>query len=65
MAHTGRATHKDSHAEPRPATKQIGIRLPVRLTDRLEAIARAESNQLSSVVRRLLTAALNSGDEAA
>ena len=47
------------------ATKQAGIRLPVPLTNRLLAIARAEGNNLSSVVRRLLVERLADTDEAA
>lgn len=47
--------------------KQIGIRVPARMSDQLEALARAENNSTSSVVRRLLTQALADadGDEAA
>ena len=40
------------------AVKQIGIRVPTDLSDQLKAIARRERNGLSSVVRRLLVAAL-------
>jgi predicted DNA-binding protein len=64
MAHTRQSADSTAPPETRPATKQLGIRLPARLTDRLQAIARHESNSVSSVARRLLTAALN-GDEAA
>jgi predicted DNA-binding protein len=45
-------------AASKTSTKQLGIRLPASLNDRLVAIARSESNNVSSVVRRLLTAAL-------
>jgi metal-responsive CopG/Arc/MetJ family transcriptional regulator len=38
--------------------KQIGIKVPLRLSDRLEEIARRESNGISAVCRRLLTEAL-------
>ena len=41
-----------------PRTKQLGIRVPARLGDRLDALAAREHNSVSSVVRRLLTAAL-------
>jgi predicted HicB family RNase H-like nuclease len=40
-------------------TKYVGVRVPLRLAARLEAMARAENNGLSSVVRRLLTTAVN------
>ena len=43
------------------SSKQLGIRLPATLNDRLVAIARGESNSVSTVVRRLLTVALNQG----
>jgi predicted DNA-binding protein len=52
-------------ARPAPTAKQIGIRIPLDLIDRLEAIARRENNGLSAVVRRLLTAAIDHSDEAA
>lgn len=64
MAQTRPSADRTAPPATRPATKQLGIRLPVRLSDRLQAIARHESNNVSSVVRRLLTTALN-GDEAA
>lgn len=38
--------------------RQIGIKMPARLSDRLEAIARRESNGISAVCRRLLEEAL-------
>lgn len=53
---------------PIRAAKQIGIRVPVSLSDQLEALARKESNGVSAVVRRLLTVALAAShdtDEAA
>lgn len=66
MANTRRPVEKDAPPDLNStATKQIGIRVPARLSDRLEAIARRESNNVSSVVRRLLTSALNDDDEAA
>lgn len=40
-------------------TRVIGVRLPARMTDQLEALARRENNGISAVVRRLLTAALS------
>ena len=39
--------------------KQIGIRVPLSLERRLQAVARKENNHVSSVTRRLLTAALD------
>ena len=39
-------------------TKQIGIRVPAQLVEQLAACAALEHNSVSSVVRRLLTAAL-------
>jgi hypothetical protein len=43
---------------PPPSTRQLGIRVPARISDRLEALAASENNRISSVVRRLLTSAL-------
>ena len=48
-----------------PPSKQLGIRIPADLNTRLEAIAKREQNPVASVARRLLTAALAHGDEAA
>lgn len=56
------SNNRDSaHHKARRATfhkRQLGIRLPTALNDRLAEIARSESNNVSSVVRRLLTIAL-------
>jgi len=38
--------------------KPLGIRVPTRLNDQLEAIAQREGNGVSAVVRRLLNDAL-------
>ncbi len=53
--------------KPHTSLKQIGIRVPARMNDQLEAIAKRENNGVSAVVRRLLAAALAPahGDEAA
>jgi hypothetical protein len=54
--------------EPPPihSTKQLGIRVPTQMSDRLEAIARREHNGVSAVCRRLLAQSLAAhGDEAA
>lgn len=62
-------SRRPSTKTPRPvcaAAKHIGLRVPIQISDRLEAIARREHNGVSAVVRRLLTAALAAnGDEAA
>jgi hypothetical protein len=47
-----------SGPDTQPSHKQIGVRVPRRLSDKLESIARRENNSTGSVVRRLLTAAL-------
>lgn len=48
------------------STRQLGIRVPIRLSDQLEALARRENNGVSAVCRRLLAAALaTNGNEAA
>lgn len=64
-----------AHRPPRPkplpaeihsdARVQIGIRVPARISDQLKAIALAENNGVSAVVRRLLTAALAAHDHEA
>jgi hypothetical protein len=65
MANTRRPTDPSTHPDT-PALKQIGIRVPARMSDQLEALARRENNGVSAVIRRLLTAALaEHGDEAA
>jgi len=43
---------------PKVSHKQLGVRVSVDMSDRLESIARSEHNGVSSVVRRLLTKAL-------
>jgi metal-responsive CopG/Arc/MetJ family transcriptional regulator len=43
---------------PSPTKKQIGIRLPARLSNQLDALAVREHNSVSSIVRRLLTTAI-------
>ena len=59
-------TKTSANPPPHARPKQIGIRLPADLGERLESIARAEHNGVSSVVRRLLVAALAAhGDGAA
>jgi predicted HicB family RNase H-like nuclease len=47
------------------SSKQLGVRVPTHINDQLEAIAKRESNGVSAVVRRLLTAALAEPPEAA
>ena len=42
----------------RPSTKQLGIRVPARMGERLDALAKGEHNSVPAVVRRLLTSAL-------
>ena len=49
---------RSTRQSKKATTKQVGIRLPATLNDRLVAIARSESNNVSAVVRRLLTAGL-------
>lgn len=59
-----RKTAKPPSAPPRQHT----VQLPNTLSTKLETIAKAESNSVSAVMRRLLTQALttkSSGDEAA
>lgn len=46
------------------ASRNIAIRVPKALGERLEALARRENNRVSAVTRRLLTAALDREDEA-
>ena len=46
----------------RVVTKHIGVRVPVELGERLEALARRENNHVSAVTRRLLSAALDRED---
>lgn len=36
--------------------RQLGIQMPMRMIEQLEQIARREGNNISTVVRRLLTA---------
>ncbi len=48
----------DPRADSPEVTKQIGIRLPVRIAEKLEAMARRESNGVSAVCRRLLSSGL-------
>lgn len=62
-----RRTKSDALRLPTAPAKQIGIRVPARMSDQLEALARRENNSTSSIVRRLLTQALADadGDEAA
>lgn len=36
----------------------VGLKMPIDLNKRLEALARAENNSKSSIVRRILTAGL-------
>jgi predicted DNA-binding protein len=55
-------TAPDAPTRPDPPAKQIGIRIPPELSDRLEAIARRENNGISAVCRRLLTTALEAGE---
>lgn len=43
--------------------KQIALRVPITLGERLEAIARRENNHVSAVTRRLISAALDREDE--
>src|SRR5688572_11285187 len=50
---------------PAAANKQLGIRVPVELSDRLESIARREHNGISAVCRRLLASALADHDNEA
>ncbi len=44
------------------SSKQIGVRVPMELSDRLVEVARRENNHVSAVTRRLLTAALDRED---
>lgn len=53
-----KTTKVRSAATPR----QHAIRLPSGLSTQLEAIARAENNSISSVMRRLITKALATPD---
>jgi predicted DNA-binding protein len=39
-------------------TKQVGIKMPPALSQRIEAIAARENNGVSAVVRRILTAGI-------
>jgi hypothetical protein len=48
-----------------PRSYPVNIRLPADLYERLQATARAERNALSSVARRLLSAALPPDQKAA
>lgn len=61
--HRRRSIPKDTPIDT--ATKQTGIRLPLRLNQRLVAIAKAEGNNVSCVVRRLLMEKLGDSNEAA
>jgi hypothetical protein len=48
---------RESHQhEP---SKQLGIRVPYRIAEELERLARAENNGVSAICRRLLTSALD------
>ncbi len=40
------------------STKQIGVKVPIELSDRLQNIARRERNGVSAVCRRLLSDAI-------
>lgn len=39
-------------------TKHIGVKVPMRLVERIQEIARRENNGISAVCRRLLTVAV-------
>jgi metal-responsive CopG/Arc/MetJ family transcriptional regulator len=41
--------------------RMLSVRVSIRLAEELEAVARRESNQTSTVVRRLLSEALEQG----
>jgi hypothetical protein len=63
MPNARRSTPKEPSVQ---STKQLGIRVPTQMSDRLEAIAKREHNGVSAVCRRLLAESLAShGDEAA
>jgi hypothetical protein len=54
-----RRTTTHEKTPPKVGHKQLGIRVTADMSDRLESIARAEHNGVSSVVRRMLAAALD------
>lgn len=60
--HRPLTTSPADHRNNGPA-KQIGIRIPPQMNDQLEALARRERNGVSSVIRRLLAAALMDADK--
>lgn len=45
-------------------SKQIGVRVPMAMSERLNEVARREGNHVSAVTRRLLSAALDREDAA-
>lgn len=45
-------------ATTKEETKQIGVKVPLELNERLKAVARRESNGISAVCRRLLSEAV-------
>lgn len=66
MTNADRHHDSTSHTQPKSARRSIGVRVPARMGDQLQALARRENNGVSAVVRRLLTEALDHhGDEAA
>jgi hypothetical protein len=58
-----RHTPPDVDTRPDALHKQLGIRVPVQLSDQLEAIAKREHNGVAAVCRRLLASALASHEQ--